>query len=199
MNTEFVLKTWTSRLLVALLVLSLLWGMLPQHATAASPATQPGATPKCGTPYTVKRGDTLAAIGLKFDVTPYTIADGNKMVKPYTIYAGQNLCIPENNKNGSLEGKYANALAAYFTAGFSPNGIYVQPSNYPKNPVWVKGDNAGDKARKFVKIGRLNAKNTANTRVTFTLPTELKNAKTLTVCLKNTLSDYNQCVIIPPR
>jgi LysM repeat protein len=195
MITKHAVKTLTSRLLLACLAFSLLAALLPQSATAASLS----AAPKCGTPYTVKQGDTLAAIGNKFDVKPYTITNGNKMASPYTIYVGQRLCIPEKDVSGSLAGKFANALAAYFTAGFSSGGIYVQPYNYPKNAVWVKADNLGDKLKNFVKVGRLNAKNTGNSRVNFTLPTELKNAKTLTVCLKNILTDYNQCVVIPPK
>ncbi len=65
--------------------------------------------------------------------------------------------------------------------------------------MWVKGDNAADKVTSFVKIGRLNARATGNSRVTFTLPSELKKAKTLTICLKDILSDYNQCVTSRPR
>jgi hypothetical protein len=187
--------TWISRLMVALLLLSLLAALLPQAEAAASPS----AAARCATTYSVKQGDSLAAIGKKLDIKPYSIAVENKMAIPYPIFVGQRLCIPEKDSNGSLASKYANALAAYFTAGFTPNGIYVQPSNYPKNPVWVKGDNTADKVKNFVKIGRLNAKATGNSRVTYTLPSELKNAKGLTVCLKDILSDYSQCVTLPPK
>jgi LysM repeat protein len=195
MYTKPVLKTWTSRLLVALLAFSLLAALLPQAEAAASPS----AAAKCATSYTIKQGDTLATIAKKFDIKPQSIVVENKMAIPYPIFVGQRLCIPGKDASGSLASKYANAPAAYFTAGFTPNGIYVQPSNYPKNPVWVKGDNAADKVKNFVKIGKLNAKATGNSRVTFTMPAELKNAKTLTVCLKDILSDYNQCVTLPPR
>jgi hypothetical protein len=188
-------QTWISRLLVALLMLSLLAALLPQAEAAASPS----AAARCAAAYTVRQGDTLATIGKKFDVKPQSIVVENKMAKPYPIFVGQRLCIPDKDSSGSLAGKYANALAAYFTAGFTPAGIYIQPSNYPKNPVWVKGDNAADKVTSFVKIGRLNARATGNSRVTFTLPTELKKAKTLTICLKDILSDYNQCVTLPPK
>ena len=75
----------------------------------------------------------------------------------------------------------------------------VQPSNYPKTTVWVKGDNAGDSARKYFKIGRINTKVTGNTRVFLKLPTDLKTAKSLNVCLKDITSDYVQCVYIPPK
>jgi hypothetical protein len=190
MYTKPVLKTWTSRLLVALLAFSLLAALLPQAEAAASPS----AAAKCATSYTIKQGDTK-----KFDIKPQSIVVENKMAIPYPIFVGQRLCIPGKDASGSLASKYANAPAAYFTAGFTPNGIYVQPSNYPKNPVWVKGDNTADKVKNFVKIGRLNAKATGNSRVTYTLPTELKNAKGLTVCLKDILSNYSQCVTLPPK
>ena len=184
------LKTWISRLLVVLLALSLLAGALPQTAAAAA---------RCAAAYTVKQGDTLATIGKKFDIKPYSIVNENKMAVPYPIFVGQRLCIPDKDSSGSLAGKYANAAAAYFTAGFTPAGIYIQPSNYPKNPVWVKGDNAADTVKSYVKIGKLNARATGNSRLTFTLPSELKKAKTLTICLKDILSDYNQCVTLPPK
>jgi LysM repeat protein len=194
MHAKPIMKTWISRLLVALLTLSLLAGALPQAAAAA-----PLAAAKCAAAYTVKQGDTLATIAKKFDVKPISITSENKMGVPYPIFVGQRLCIPGKDSNGSLASKYANAGAAYFTAGFTPNGIYIQPTNYPKNPVWVKGDNAADKIKNFIKIGKLNAKATGNSRVNYTLPAELKNAKTLTICLKDILSDYNQCVTIPPK
>lgn len=195
MKTKMDPKTWITRLFFAFLVFSMLAAMLPQQASAAPTK----ATPSCGPLYFVRQGDTLAKIGNKFDVTAFTIADGNDLPSPYTIYVGQRLCIPEKDKSGKLAAKYANAQAAYFTAWFWTGGINVQPRNYPKTTVWVKGDDAGDTSRLFFKIGRLNTKNTGNTTVHFNLPADLKKAKSLTICLKDITSDYNQCVLIPPK
>jgi LysM repeat protein len=185
---------WAARLLMVILVLSMSAATVPEVAVAA-----PAAKSKCGTPYIVKQGDTLANIGKKYDVSSYTIVNENNLKSPYTIYVGQKLCMPENNKSGSLAGKYANAQAAYFTAYFWAGGINVQPYNYPKTTVFVKVDNAGDRSKNFIKIGRLNTKNTGNNRVHYDLPTDLKSAKSLWVCLKNLTTDYNQCVLIPPK
>jgi len=185
-------KTW---LLTSVLVLSLLAALLPLPVTVASAA----ATPKCGTPYIVKNGDTLAKIGTKFDVSSYAVVEGNKLSSPYTIYVGQKLCISEKSSSKSLSSKYANAQAAYFTAWFWTDGIYVQPYHYPKTTVWVKGDNAGDQTKNFIKIGRLNTVNTDNNKVHFVLPSDLSSSKSLWVCLKDITTDYNQCVYIPPK
>jgi LysM repeat protein len=195
MSTRKLIITWVSRLLIAFLAFSMLAVLAPQTASAAPLS----AKTKCGTPYIVKQGNTLSSIGKKFDISAYSIVEENSLKSPYTIYVGQRLCIPENNKNGSLSSKYANAQAAYFTAWFWTDGIYVQPFNYPKTTTWVKGDNPGDKIKNFIKIGRLNTKNTGNNRVHFTLPSDLRKSTSLTVCLKDITTDYNQCVFIPPK
>ena len=64
--------------------------MIP--APSASPTVT--ASPPAGRTYTVKPGDTLQAIAIRYDTTIEAIASANNIAAPYLIYAGQVLVIP---------------------------------------------------------------------------------------------------------
>ncbi len=53
-----------------------------------------GNYPYYGTYYTVRPGDTLSGIGLRYGVAWQTLAAANGIGYPYTIYVGQTLLIP---------------------------------------------------------------------------------------------------------
>jgi LysM repeat protein len=172
-----------SKILMLLVALGLLVAMLPVSVAAAA---------KCDTPYAVKRGDTLNSIGKQYGYAANQIVNTSKLGKPYTIYVGQKLCIPEKtDKNAAkVDSKYTNLPAAYFTAGRTADSVVIYTFTYPKTTVLIKGTNANE--RKFYSIGLLPIKN--NKAFKFKLPAELKNVKTLQICLKDRTSSYLQCV-----
>lgn len=51
------------------------------------------------TKYTVKSGDTLYSIGIKFGIDWKKIAEVNNLDEPYTLSTGQELKIPKNGNN----------------------------------------------------------------------------------------------------
>ncbi len=185
--------TWLSRGLGILLILSLLAALLPLNVLAA-----PAAATKCTTTYEVKRGDTLAKIGNRFGYAPNQIVYVNKSwVKPYTIYVGQRICIPEKKSKDApkLDSKYANAAAAHFVAGRTVDSVLIYTYTYPKTTVIVRVANAGDPNRKFYSVGTINIASIGNNRsIKFKLPSALKNARQLQVCLKDRTTSYLQCV-----
>lgn len=50
--------------------------------------------PYCSAYHTVQRGQTLYSIGRHYGVSPWTIAQANRLHNMNYIYAGQRLCIP---------------------------------------------------------------------------------------------------------
>ncbi len=179
-----------SKILLVLVVLGLLVVMLPASVAAAA---------KCDTTYEVKRGDTLTSIGKKYGYAANQIVQASKLGKPYSIYVGQRLCIPEKKDNNAakVDSKYANALAAFFTAGRTADSVVIYTFTYPKTTVLIKGASAPNNDRKFYKIGTQAIQN--NKAYKFKLPDELKNAKSLQICLKDRTSSYLQCVITRQR
>jgi LysM repeat protein len=180
---------WASFILV---VLVLTTSLLPQVNAGAALAKD-----KCVPSYQVKRGDTLAAIGEKFGFAPNQIIYANSMVSPYTIYVGQNICIPEKIDSNApkVDKKYFNTTAAYFTAGRSGADILVYTYNYPKTSVLVKARDANDVGKNLYTLGSINIAQAGNGRTfRFKLPVQLQKAKQLQICLKDLGTSYLQCV-----
>lgn len=85
----------------------------------SAPANKEAGTEKSGTDwrpnsYTVKKGDTLYAIGLEFGYDYKEIASANNLAPPYPIKVGQKLILPNN---GSTEK----------TVTTTENGVVVTP------------------------------------------------------------------------
>ena len=187
-----VLSNWPVKVFGLLLILALLAALLPQEISAA-----PLAATKCTPTYQVKRDDTLKKIGNKFGYAPNQIVYVNNWKPPYTIYVGQNICIPQKNDSNApkLENKYINALAAYFTAGRSGKNILVYTYTYPKTTVLVKVRDASQAAKNFYKVGTINIAQAGNRHTyRFKLPTQLQNVRQLQICLKDQQTGYLQCV-----
>lgn len=185
-----MLTATRTKILIMLVIVGLLVAMLPAGAFAAA---------KCDSTYEVKRGDTLTSIGKKFDYAANQIVYANKLGKPnYTIYVGQRLCIPESKDSNApkVDSKYANAAAAYFTAGRTTDSVLIYAYNYPKTNVIIRGASAPNTERKFYEIAKMTLQ--SNKAFKFKLPAELKNVKTLQVCLKDRTTSYLQCVNVRP-
>lgn len=179
-----------SRGVAILMALSLLAVFIPQPVSANYDPD------KCAYIYEVRRGATLTSIAKAYGTAPNQIAYINDMDRPYTIYVGQKLCIPEKDKKGlsKLASKYADAAAVYFTAGRSGNDIIIYTYNYPETTVLIKGENAGASGWKLVKIGSINIAKIGNQHsLRFQLPTELR-VPNLLICLKSKNTGYLQCI-----
>lgn len=195
MNPYRIPSQWSSWIRGAFYILAavvLALALLPIHVSAA-----PLAKVKCDRSYEVKRGDTLNTIGSKYHKATNQIVYVNNWNKPYTIYVGQRICIPTETVSGlsKLASKYANAQAVYFTAGRAGNEILVYTYNYPDTTVEVKVDNAGDSVRKFYTVDTFDIVDVGNREtVRLKLPTELRSASELLICLKDKTTNYLQCV-----
>jgi hypothetical protein len=179
------------KFLIVLVLLSLLVTLVPAGLAGAASA-------KCDTYYSVRRGDTLTSIGEKYDYAANQVVDASKLVKPYSIYVGQRLCIPddENKDAPKIDSKYTNKAAAYFTAGRAGDNLAIHTFLYPKTKVLVKAGAAASTRAKYLNLGTQTVQGDQTFKVK--LPSELKNVKNLQVCLKDRTTSYLQCVNVRP-
>ncbi len=187
------LSGWLLRVAIVWMALSLLVSLLPQNVSAAAQAKKE----KCKLTFEVRRGDTLKSIAKYFGVSANEIAELNDMDPPYTIYIGQQLCIPTKSvKNPpKLSTKQATTYAVYFTAGRAGNEIILYTYNYPKTTVVVKAADARASTWKLYNLGTMNIAKMGNKKaVRFKLPTALRNARYLYICLKDKKSGHLQCI-----
>ena len=70
--------------------------IIPGAATCSAKTAAPAAPVEkgCQSTYTVKPGDNLFRISLRFDVSVAVMAAQNGMSAPYTVHVGQVLCVP---------------------------------------------------------------------------------------------------------
>lgn len=96
-------RQWRRAALSFMLALTLLGALLPTVASAAPAiAAAPSATTKpaewgssnCSTFYTVRFGDTLSSIAVRFGVSVQSLMDANGIWNPNRVLVGQTLCIP---------------------------------------------------------------------------------------------------------
>ena len=131
-----ILSSWIVRGLGVLMALSLVIASLPRSVSAAPPT----AKEECNFFHAVRRGDTLRKIESRYGYSAAQIVARNDLKKPYTIYVGQNLCIPSKVKKNvpDVASKYTNKPAVFFTAGRDGKDILVYTYNYPKTTALVK-------------------------------------------------------------
>jgi LysM repeat protein len=179
-----------SKFLILLVVLSLLVALVPAGVAGA-------ASTKCDVTYTVKRGDTLTSVANKYSLDAKSVVQASKLGKPYTIYVGQKLCIPDNKDKDApkIDDKYTKVPAAYFTAGRSGNNVVIYTYTYPKTTVLAKAGPAASTTSGYTKLGTASVQ--PNKAYKFELPDKLKNARNLRVCLKDRTTSYLQCVNLP--
>ena len=191
-TNRYHMSRWSARAIYILVILALLTALLPLEIIAA-----PLSKDKCEQTYQVKRGDTLKKIGDKFGFAPNQIIYFNSLPPPYTIYVGQNICIPDKNESSApkVDSKYVNTTAAYFTAGRSGADILVYTYNYPRTSVLVKARDANQTAKNFYTLGSINVAQSGNGRTfRFKMPAQLQRAKQLQICLKDLTTNHLQCV-----
>ncbi len=166
------------------LVMALSLASLPQPATAAT----------CTATYTVKSGDYLIKIANDFDVGWRDLAEANDLKSPYVVYVGQKLCIPGKSTSGTTGATTGSSGKASFTAKKSDNSLVITTSNFPtKSSYYVKVDDARDRGLEWHKIGVLNTGKESSLKESFKLPSDLKNASSFNVCLKNIYTDAQIC------
>jgi LysM repeat protein len=179
--------------LVVLLLLSLLAALLPLGVGAAKSSA------KCARYYEVNKNSTLSKIGSAFGFSASQIAYTNELPKPYTIYVGQSLCIPDK-KDKSIPKAYQSVSgttkAAYFVAGLtSDNKILVHPYSYPSTTVRIKVRSNGGSPGKWYRIGTLYIGSSGNGKTyTYKVPKDLEGTRNIQICLKDSKTSHLQCV-----
>jgi|GEM_PF-151729 len=119
---------------------------LAQQEQISTPATNPA---KSGGNYTVASGDTLFSIGRKYGISPFTIADLNKLPHNKALALGQSLKIPagtnaavaqtdtpqENDANASSEPSSQVASADIPSKKTAPLALPTEPVAQAATPM----------------------------------------------------------------
>jgi LysM repeat protein len=183
-------KAWSTKVIVAFVVLALLFSAFPAPAQAAPPV-------KCADKYFVVAGDTLNRIANLYGLDWQAIIDANNLTEPYHLLIGQRLCIPKATKSNQVKNnkyKAGNAKPVSFYWTRTSSELTVTTSSFPENnSFFVKADDFSKAGILWYKLGVLRIKKDGSISTTYSLPKDLRKAAQLTVCLKNIYTDGIAC------
>jgi hypothetical protein len=164
------------------LMITLVLSGLPQYEAAAV---------TCKYKHTVQAGETLMYLSSLYQVKWEDIAKANKLSQPYTISAGQVLCIPYG-ENTTTTTKTKKGKEPIVTISPSMGYILVSVENFPKKmSYYVKITPTG--VSNSYHIGNFTTNKEGEYTGWFKLPLSIPRTANMKLCIKNVWSDAVSC------
>lgn len=177
-NAVSILRTLV---LCLILLAPMLAAFTPQPARAAG----------CVEIYTVRKGDTTISIAQHYGIKWGVIAVENRLKPDYKLEPGMELCIPEKRATAQSRAAKTTGKIVVTVIDFR---VYVVASDFREDGVYYVRVRDGDvKSGGWTRIGRMKIEERKLVRGYFDLPLRLKNAETVTICLKNGTTDQVIC------
>ncbi len=183
------IKTRTHRPLVVVmsffLAITLFVSALPQYSAGAV---------TCKFKHKVQQGETLIYIGDLYGVDWLKIADASKLSPPYTITAGQVLCIPEGTKpSGSTTETTSTTAGAILQVSPGLSQVLVSVENFPKKTAYfVRISSASSNVN--YRLGQFVTNKEGDFTDWFRVPAFIRRTPQMTLCVKNAWTDKVSCV-----
>lgn len=154
-------------------------------AAAVGFTSQPASAATCTQWYTVRKGDTLNKIGIKFGVSWKYLAQINHLSNPNKIYTGQVLCVQTSSSgsNGSA------SPTPYFmiVSVQRDKSVTIKTYQFPAQDNFrVLMGPYGTQGKNGIKVGNYSSGNGQSKTVTYPIPAELKGANKIAIRLEST-------------
>lgn len=149
------------------------------------PAMQPASAATCTQYHTVKRGENLYEIGLKYGVSWRVLAEINDLDNPRVIYAGQKLCVSTSSSPAQppSQGKIPTFSILGVVKGQS---VTIQTSNFPANDTFdVLMGEFGTQGKNGIKVDQINSGKGGTFKATFNIPAALQGNKRIAIRLQS--------------
>jgi murein DD-endopeptidase MepM/ murein hydrolase activator NlpD len=170
-----------------LLVLALLAASAPAAALAAPLSVT------CAKNYVVQSGDTLSKIAVTYKLTVAELAAANNLKEPYTLFVGQQLCIPGTATTTTSTTSTA-TTSGPVTAEFDKNTVTLKFTGLTKNHGYVvKAAKVERGTLEWLKFGKFKSDKKGNASVTLKVPKRYRDATYLQICAKDLINDKVFC------
>lgn len=137
----------------------------------------------CKKSYVVKPGESIYRIARNNEISVYRLAKANGLERPFSLSAGQALCIPAVPKPSSNFS---------WNATYSSDQIKITGTDFKKqHPFYIKV-RENDLSR-WYKLGNARSNRYGEMTVKLNMPKDLLKKYFLTVCLKDGITDYLYC------
>jgi LysM repeat protein len=164
------------------LLLAVIAAAVPLTGQTAQAAT-------CDRTHVVKAGETTGQIAHRYDMKWSDIAKENDLKRPYELEEGQQLCIPGDEDD---ENKVASKAVINVTV--AGKRVFLTVDKFSARSVLtVKARSADVGVGGWSKLGTVRVGKNEKLSTVFSLPTTLRDATYLNVCLKNLTTDELTC------
>ena len=183
---------------IVMVALTLLLGAV------AIPAATPVQAGQCTESHTVRRGESLHSIAIAYGVNWPRLAKINKIPRPYTVYAGQSLCI-STVASGSAPGAGSGTgggtnqgSGVYFGfPTFSITGVdrnttvTIRTSNLPPNDTFhVTMGAYGTRGIGGTRVDTVQSQTGGSRTYTFNIPAALVGSRRIAIRMESPTSGY---------
>ena len=157
-------------------------------------AVTPAQAATCAEYYTVKSGDTLYRIGLKYNLLWTTIAKANNITDGNKIYAGQSLCIPKDGStstSGSTTQRSSKIPTFSIVEVTKDKSVTIKTANFPKDQEFVvRMGLYGTLGVKGEKVATVSSGKGGEMSFTFNFPASLAGEAQIAIRLESTSGYY---------
>lgn len=162
---------------------------------ALLPAVQsPTMAASCQANYTVKRGDYLSRIAQKWGVNWRDLAAANNIHRPWTIYPGQVLCIPQAGSvtpTPAKPPKTGKVPTFSIAAVVKDTSVTIQTANFPANTKFdVRMGAYGTAGVNGTYVTTIDSGNGGAFSATYTIPAGLQGSRRIAIRLESKTSGY---------
>lgn len=165
--------------------------------TLCIPASNPPTTPPpaaCQTSHTVQRGESLSAIGLRYNVLWTSIAQANNLSNPNRIYVGQKLCIPSSsNQPPPTTPPPAGTVPTIKIVSVTANqAVTISTANFPPNQKFdVLMGAYGTKGINGTRVTSIDSGAGGTFSATFSIPAAWHGADRIAIRLQSASGYYS--------
>ncbi len=181
-------KSFLHKILIILVTITLIGIPL----TSVSAAT--GDRLDCKQWYTVKYGDTLKAVGKKYDTSWRTIATLNNLGEPYTLYTGQKLCLVGKLIPAPVTGSNPAASVRVFAVKvIEDKNVQLQGVRLrPGTPYVVYMSKYNSPIPVLIRLGVIKTDSRGEFNQTFQIPFKLRDVAKIRIQLDNGWNDRTE-------
>ena len=159
---------------------------------------QPATKPVCKTYHTIRWGETLYKIGMRYNLTWKPIAQANNLVDPNRIFAGQVLCIPSSappstNPSSNNPPPSSSSIPSFFITGVTRNKqVSIKTNNFPPYQDFrVTMGRFGTKGMAGIEVAETHSGAGGSFSATYSIPRALRGLDKIAIRLENSSGYYS--------
>ena len=146
----------------------------------------------CQTRHTVRWGENLFRIGLKYNLTWTPIAAANGISNPNLIYAGQVLCIPTSTRSNSGSTRTSQIPTLKILSVVRNKRVTIQTDNFPSQTKFVVTmGKYGTKGIGGIEVATTESGSDRTFNATYSIPHALRGQDRIAIRLQSASGYYS--------